>query len=105
MNLFIDTEFSSLNAPKLLSIGLVADDGRELNVEIADDRIPILRHVQTLKVERGDDCKVFDAMNAVLLILVSFATTAMGELIALGHQRAHHLRNRVKRAAVKRVFA
>ena len=41
MNLFVDTEFSSLNAPELLSIGLVADDGRECYVEIADDRIPV----------------------------------------------------------------
>ncbi|MEO7916750.1 MAG: hypothetical protein ABIR16_03835 [Dokdonella sp.] len=41
MNLFIDTEFSSLKAPELLSIGLVADDGREFYVEIADDRIPV----------------------------------------------------------------
>jgi len=41
MNLFIDTEFSSMSAPKLLSIGLVTDDGRECYVEIADERIPV----------------------------------------------------------------
>ena len=31
-NVFIDCEFTDLADPKLLSIGLVADDGRELYV-------------------------------------------------------------------------
>ncbi len=35
MKVFIDAEFTSLNAPDLLSIGLVADDGRECYVELA----------------------------------------------------------------------
>lgn len=41
MNVFIDTEFSSMNAPELLSIGLVTDDGTECYVEIADERISV----------------------------------------------------------------
>lgn len=31
---FIDCEFTDLVDPKLLSIGLVSDDGRELNIEL-----------------------------------------------------------------------
>jgi len=34
---FIDCEFTDLADPKLLSIGLVADDGRELYVELSGD--------------------------------------------------------------------
>lgn len=41
MNVFLDTEFSSLSAPALLSIGLVADDGRECYAEIADRLLPV----------------------------------------------------------------
>lgn len=37
MRIFFDTEFSGLNSdPRLLSIGLVADDGSELYIEFAD---------------------------------------------------------------------
>lgn len=34
---FIDSEFTSFEMPELLSIGLVADDGRELYVELAGE--------------------------------------------------------------------
>jgi hypothetical protein len=37
MKVFIDAEFTSLNASDLLSIGLVADDGRECYVELVAD--------------------------------------------------------------------
>lgn len=35
--IFIDCEFTSIETPQLLSIGLVADDGRELYVELAGE--------------------------------------------------------------------
>jgi len=35
--LFLDCEFTSLEDPKLLSIALVADDGRELYVELSGE--------------------------------------------------------------------
>lgn len=34
INVYLDTEFSSLSAPELLSVGLVTDDGQECYVEI-----------------------------------------------------------------------
>ncbi len=37
MNIFFDTEFTSLGSdPRLLSIGLVADDGQERYLELSD---------------------------------------------------------------------
>jgi hypothetical protein len=39
MKLFIDTEFTSLRAPDLLSIGLVSDDERERYVEFAAEHM------------------------------------------------------------------
>ena len=35
--IFIDCEFTSIETPQLLSIGLVAEDGRELYVELAGE--------------------------------------------------------------------
>ena len=48
MKVFIDAELTSLKAPDLLSIGLVADDGRECYVELAAGR----RHVNAFVLER-----------------------------------------------------
>lgn len=36
MLIFIDTEFTDLRAPQLISVGLVAEDGREFYAERAD---------------------------------------------------------------------
>lgn len=35
--IFIDCEFTSIESPELLSIGLVADDGRELYIELTGE--------------------------------------------------------------------
>lgn len=39
VKLFIDTEFTSFNAPKLLSLGLVAEDSREFYVEVNSETL------------------------------------------------------------------
>lgn len=36
MRCFLDTEFSSMDRPALISIALVADDGREFYAEVTD---------------------------------------------------------------------
>ena len=41
MRIFIDTEFTGFEEPKLLSIGLVAEDGPECYVELVDERLEI----------------------------------------------------------------
>lgn len=39
MLIFLDTEFTDLRAPELISLGLVAEDGREFYAEFADFRL------------------------------------------------------------------
>ena len=40
MNIFFDTEFTGLTSdPRLLSIGMVAEDGQELYLELTDTRL------------------------------------------------------------------
>ncbi|MFM2324982.1 MAG: hypothetical protein RL244_1861 [Pseudomonadota bacterium] len=36
MRVFLDTEFTNVNRPELISLGLVAEDGREFDAERTD---------------------------------------------------------------------
>ncbi len=36
MRVFLDTEYTNISQPALISIGLVADDGREFYAELTD---------------------------------------------------------------------
>lgn len=40
MRIFFDTEFTDFSAPRLISVGLVSEDGREFYVELTDGWLP-----------------------------------------------------------------
>jgi len=76
---FIDCEFTDLADPKLLSIGLVADDGRELYIELTgastfvlDTVVPqfgLMPHQETSLIDIGK--RVGDWLFALGLCRVS----------------------------------
>lgn len=87
MRVFLDTEFTGLSSdPRLLSIGLVADDGKELYVELADGWSDancthwVRQHVLPM-LGQGEQLSRRDAGRRILGWLSSFETmpTLLGD--------------------------
>ncbi len=70
-NIYLDTEFSSLSAPELLSIGLVADNGSECYGELAPDRLQVNAFVRQKVLSQWGRMNGSAASTAQLGIRVS----------------------------------
>src|SRR5258708_6921127 len=71
MRVYIDTEFTHLLRPTLISMGLVAQDGRECYVELSDGW-------------SADDCSEFTRATVLPLLVggdVSMATDAAAKCV------------------------
>lgn len=77
-NIYLDTEFSSLSAPALLSIGLVADDGSECYGELAADRLPVNAFVRQKVLSQWGRMSGSAASTAQLGIRVSAWLSKLG---------------------------
>ncbi|MCZ8132571.1 MAG: hypothetical protein O9284_14900 [Steroidobacteraceae bacterium] len=75
MPIFIDTEFTDLRAPQLISLGLVAEDGREFYAERCD--LPV------------DACTPF-VERKVLPLLGATCREACEDFSMLPGMRRHH---------------
>ncbi|MCE1007804.1 3'-5' exoribonuclease [Pseudomonas monteilii] len=79
MRIFLDCEFTQLNATsKLISLALVAEDGREFYVELLDtwhldDCSDFVKEIVLPQLWGGDySCPILDARDKLLAFLRSF---------------------------------
>lgn len=107
MRVFVDTEFTSFSDPRLISVGLVAEDRREIYRELTDGWtvanctsfvcdvvLPLLHHDQGVAVTRSqcarDICIWLESLGQPVTLIANAEEDLylLGELIKLGGEGA-----------------